>query len=359
MKRLLIVDLVSPKGHYLYNKNLLTALSGEYCIDFIGDKNLIKWVTPKVENINFLTFTSVKKGQSILKFKIEQLLRLREVIELNKYKSYDAILFSSYDTLTLSFFSEKHFNCEVFLVNHNNLSRVHSLVRKMLFKKVYLSFTGHLLFENIFKENMEKKLKISLDKCHVIPHFIVDDILSIHKNNNKERLKILYLGNDRDNKGLDVLVSAVNLFDSKNWMGNLEITVAGKLSKTYNSRRIKFKNYRISDNEYKELLKETDFVVLPYRDSFSNRVSGIFFEALSYEKAIIASDIDIFKQYFDVYGDIGYLFKEGDCRSLFNLLLDLQEKARISNIDFSDNLKMMKKEYSSRKIRKSLKELIG
>ncbi|RKD76311.1 glycosyltransferase involved in cell wall biosynthesis [Sinobaca qinghaiensis] len=360
MKKLLVADLISPQGHYIYNENLLTTLSKLYEIDFIGDYNLINRLKPIIKSVNFNTFNFLKKKENNLSFKIEQLFRIREIIKLNKDKKYDVILISSYDLVTLSLFSEKHFKAKVILVNHNNLSRIDSLIKRFCFKKVYSNFSVHLLFENIFKINLEKELKSSLDKCYIIPHFLISN--SPSENNKKSTsdiTKILYLGNDRDNKGLEVLMKAVNRFDRKDWLNNLEINVAGKLSKTYSCDKINFYNYRTSDSEYKKFILETDFIVLPYRNTFMNRVSGIFFESLSYEKPIIASDIDLFKQYFKEYGQIGYLFTEGNQESLFNLLVKLQTQNRNEYKKFLKNIKQMKEDYSIEVIQDAYKKLIG
>jgi len=165
-------------------------------------------------------------------------------------------------------------------------------------------------------------------KVSVIPHgHFIDTAVApsdsaLFKANNlldKENKYLLFFGHIKKSKGLDLLLKSLARTDSK-----IYTVIAGRMRKhgfyeyltlinKYNlSFRIKLFPGYISPEMRNELFQMADAVVLPYRRVFQ---SGVMLMALSYEKAIIASDLTPNTDMIED-GVNGFLFKTGDEDSL-------------------------------------------
>lgn len=359
----MLVDLISPKGHYKYNLNLINSLvNNNIYIKFIGDINLITWLKKQNIDNRFVEFESFETSSHI--FLIRQFSHIRQVKKSLAGEQYKALICTSYHTITLGIHSKKYFDVDrVLLFNHNNLNELSSFLKKKLFHSIYKKFNIHIVFENEFKESLERKYNKKLPKVRVLPHFVESRSsqgLCKKQDVIDNKINMLYIGNDRGNKGLDTLIESVNQLNSQNIkLKRIELVVSGALSKKYNMEQIIFRNSRLSDQEYKAAIENADFIILPYKSTFNNRVSGIFFNALTARKPVIVSNIRLFKHYFKKFGVLGYTFEADNPKKLAELLIEIDNYYNESKYkEFTENLQKMRGYYNNTKIERVLIELI-
>lgn len=133
-------------------------------------------------------------------------------------------------------------------------------------------------------------------------------------------IQFLFFGNILFYKGLDLLLEAVNALQNESGIPPFELVIAGRSDDwetTYeplikNKALVKKHIRFIGNDEIAPFFSLADYVVLPYRDATQ---SGPLKIAFNYNKPVIASDIDSFREEIKDGVD-GYLFKSGDVVAL-------------------------------------------
>lgn len=171
-------------------------------------------------------------------------------------------------------------------------------------------------------------------KIFSVPHFKYDfsmvskgvvsnDVKSAF---NSDLINILFFGQIRFSKGLDVLFEALNFLE-ESVLKKINIIIAGNdkeniinnftLSKTLSITVI---NRYIKDNELFYLYSNTDYAILPYKEISQ---SGVVEAALYFKKQLILSDLAYFKKILSSYPSFGFSFKSENPNDLKELLTKL------------------------------------
>ncbi len=126
----------------------------------------------------------------------------------------------------------------------------------------------------------------------------------------KNMVNILFFGNINESKGIDILMSAVNLIDDK-IAQRVNFIIAGKdfdgvwrTIKIKKNRNIHYIIRHITDNELNYLYTNVDYIAMPYRKTSQ---SGIIETAFYFKKPIIATDIPYFHFVLDKFKSFGLL----------------------------------------------------
>lgn len=126
----------------------------------------------------------------------------------------------------------------------------------------------------------------------------------------KEKVNILFFGNLTREKGIDILLEAVNNLNEDD-APRINIIVAGKdidgvykRVKINQDRNISFFIRHITDDELRYLYENVNYLALPYRKTSQ---SGILEMAFYFKKPIIASDIPYFRKMLTLFPSFGYL----------------------------------------------------
>lgn len=159
-------------------------------------------------------------------------------------------------------------------------------------------YAGIRLFVPHFRYCFQKDYNIRL---------VGQDVISSIAN---DKVNILFFGNITYDKGIDILISAVNkLTPDKSQQVN--IIIAGKdfdgtvyRTKPQNEEIFNIILRHIEDDELVYLYEHTDYVALPYRKTSQ---SGILEMAFYFRKPIIASDIPYFKKMLSDFPSFGVL----------------------------------------------------
>ncbi len=125
-----------------------------------------------------------------------------------------------------------------------------------------------------------------------------------------DKVNLLFFGNINYNKGIDILITAINNLPEEH-ATRLNVIIAGKdidgsihnvFPENKNLFHIVLKH--IEDDELVYLYEKTDYVTLPYRKTSQ---SGILEMAFYFQKPIVASKIPYFKKMLTEFPSFGIL----------------------------------------------------
>lgn len=124
------------------------------------------------------------------------------------------------------------------------------------------------------------------------------------------KVNLLFFGNITREKGIDILLDAVNNLSDAD-AARINVIVAGKdidgvwrRVKVKPGRKVHFFTRHISDDELRFLYTSVDFLALPYRKTSQ---SGILEMAFYFRKPIIASHIPYFRKMLTEFPSFGIL----------------------------------------------------
>jgi glycosyltransferase involved in cell wall biosynthesis len=179
---------------------------------------------------------------------------------------------------------------------------------------------------------------IASDKITIIPHFDYKYLKKYNTNNDKFKNKnqyILFFGNIKPYKGLDVLINALKIVEKSVGKEKLNVLVAGKgsienyeyLLDKNNLQYIHILNENIPTNEIPNLFLNSKMVVLPYIDASQ---SGIIPLAYTFAKSVIVSNVGSLAEYVE-HGKTGYVFNKGDTEELAKYIIEYIQNDDLSN----------------------------
>lgn len=138
-------------------------------------------------------------------------------------------------------------------------------------------------------------------------HNVGTDIVDAFAEN---KVNILFFGNITYEKGIDILVSSVNMLDSES-LDRINVIIAGKvldgaIHRIKPMEKSVFKTIlrHIGDDEMKFLYGHADFVALPYRKTSQ---SGVLEMAFHFHKPVIAKDLPYFRKNLLEFPSFGIL----------------------------------------------------
>jgi glycosyltransferase involved in cell wall biosynthesis len=176
-------------------------------------------------------------------------------------------------------------------------------------------------------------------------------------------LKLLFFGQIKKVKGLEILIKALAIVNKK--FKNVTLTIAGNIwhdDITYYKNLITDLNLSenitthfkyIEEIDAIQLFKDSDMIVLPYKKIYQ---SGVLLLSMSYGRACLCSDLDAFNEIV-LNNETGYIFENNNIDSLSKKILEIyQKRFEISRIE--DNAQeLLKTKFNWDTISKLTKEL--
>jgi glycosyltransferase involved in cell wall biosynthesis len=151
----------------------------------------------------------------------------------------------------------------------------------------------------------------------------------------RDRKIVLFAGTVRPHKGIDDLVRALNIIDSKGKVNLLIVggNVEGKIDSALyglDSKRTLHLGYQ-PHAFMPEILHLSDLVVLPQKDNLMSRaqVPGKVFEAMAMAKPIIATSLSDLPEILE---DCGIVIRPGDIEALARNIRNIIENPRIGSM---------------------------
>jgi glycosyltransferase involved in cell wall biosynthesis len=192
-------------------------------------------------------------------------------------------------------------------------------------------------------------------KNHYYAPFVLEERKPTNACLPEKTIRFLFFGYIREYKRLDLLINAFqDLY--KSGVQQIELVIAGSCDnwRHYQSlitidKGIEARIEIIPETDIPDLISSCHYLVLPYQDGTQSAVLNL---AYQYNKPVITSDIDAFRQ-FVVDGSTGFLFKTGSRDSL----TEVMRNTVLSHEENYGNLKANIKEYVKQEL--SLEQIIS
>jgi hypothetical protein len=231
-----------------------------------------------------------------------QLIYLRLFVD---FKSYDVVIFSSYDEIALSIVP---FNRKLFLINHDNARGLDNNFKAWCLKKISNKH-NHI----VFNEYMSNKFKEhGIDNVYTVSHGCTTPIdFSVLENS--------YELNNLSNKLLSdkyryIIFSPSSAVDNTFFKEVLEypeflnflstekiLFVFRNNSFQIDNENLLVLNEHLSKNQYELLFLKSEIILINYPKLFKYRVSGVFFECCANYKKVLIRKNQAFENYYSFF----------------------------------------------------------
>jgi len=175
---------------------------------------------------------------------------------------------------------------------------------------------------------------------NLIPHGnYIPFVKRVTAQTKRNPFKILFFGQIKQVKGLDILLEALHIIKERGI--NCELTIAGKLWKESFEKYENIINEKglapfirvnikyIPDDEIWDYFNDSNLVVLPYKKIYQ---SGVLLMAMSYGRAVLTSNLPAFTEIIK-HNHNGYLFINGDPISLANTIESIIKCNNIPDVE--------------------------
>lgn len=312
---------LTPDYFFDVDASVVPLLAKHYEINWI----LINTLNSKRE-INGLIINEIKPKELNLKYKQKDPRIIIQYIKL-----FISMHKSKYDLIYLSFEGPPFFFPLFFMIfnlnkviygAHNVTTPKGSSNERII--KIYQSFVLKRI-KNIHvfsKFQMEIIKKMFPDKSHYYAPLALKDFGLSKTVPPCDTIRFLFFGYIREYKRLDILLNSFQeLFCSG--IQNIQLCIAGQCDNwEHYQSMIRIKSGIITrievipNADIPDLISSCHYLILPYQDGAQ---SGVLPLAYQYNKPVIASDINAFKQ-FIIDGYNGFLFKSGSQDSLSSVM---------------------------------------
>lgn len=256
-------------------------------------------------------YQKIENNKSILKKLYSTFKKFLNIVDVVKSTEDELLFFVNIDItlfVSLIFVSRTK---KIAIVNYtnyeSNTGNIKSLVKKYIYRIV------------------KDKILLEFSTFNVMSDKFIPDYYFISNDQKPERspeVDLLVIGTINEAK--DVISLIQNTVNT-----NLALRVVGKfydenyyeevLKCSYNASNITILNKYLSEEEYRDEISRTKYVVLPYRmDIYNNLTSGVFLDAIYNNKPIICPKTPFFEQFID--SNIGIIYsKMNDLEGLIEL----------------------------------------
>lgn len=229
------------------------------------------------------------------------------------------------------------------LVN-NASSRIH---------RYTYALVDHVIVHNNFSKKELTKKDIEPEKITIVAHGNYLPFVKTIENdsfNNSDQFNLLFFGQIKEMKGLDVLIEAIAIANKTN--PNIYLTIAGRpwhtnaekyhemvLQLGLSEQISEHYNY-IPNEEVINYFEACDLVVLPYKRIYQ---SGVLLLSMSYGKPCLTSDLEPFSDIIDD-GVNGYLFRSESAQDLSKRILEIAaDKTKLLGISANASVILQEK----------------
>ncbi len=115
---------------------------------------------------------------------------------------------------------------------------------------------------------------------------------------------------------------------------------------------VEYVNAYLSDEEYADSLRKSRFVFLPHNYLFEGKLSGILADCIASRTPMISRNIHPVKEYFENYGDMGYLYEENNEYECFKKVLEENHESRY--VEFQESMTSCFDDHDDRVIMKEI-----
>jgi len=340
MKKILFCDPMSRKNLGVYDKNILENLAGEKY--FFASKG---FQFDEVYNTNVIYNYNYYEKRGILKILSYCISQVRLVKWVARHKPdilhIQWIRLPVLDIIVIFFIKFLHENISIVYTAHNSLPHnVNGKVYIYLYSVLYHLFKGIIVHTSRTKKELVDLFGINGDIVMEIPHGIIKyDVNIMAERMYQNKIVFSMTGMMSYYKGVDILIDAwlstKVLLDNNNI--HLVIAGAGDIpsEKVPENCNMTIINRMLTDEEYQNIIVNTDVGILPYRKISQ---SGVLLSLLAEHKPVIVSDCGGLTQPFAV-GEVGWIITDLSTQSLSEMIINvISDEKKIRRIQNNDTL---------------------
>ena len=374
-EKVAIIDSLGAHGssHHFYLYGQSKGLADNNVVVTLYTNNVTR--NPNYEGVGFFTFyknifSSKIRIWSGLKYIFGSILSLLHA-KFSGVKICHFHLFHVNILVLFDFILTKILRMKVVYTIHDIVSFENKKSNNRLSNWIYMKSDKILTHNSFSKKIFDNYFIAPKHGVDIIPHGNYIPFLHIQKDKNKsrdrlsipkDRTVLLFFGMIKKVKGLEILLESLNNVVDKN--PNVLLVIAGRtwendfsyyqeiIDKNSLSDFCLIHNKFIPHDDVKHYYAASDLVVLPYKRIYQ---SGVLMMSLSYEKAVLVSDLepltDLIKD-----NDTGFVFRsEDDCSLSSKLNNILSDKENLDNIS-KKGLELIKKKYDWLEVGKQTKK---
>lgn len=337
--KLLILDFWFGKTHQRTNKRTLQILSGISSLLVTNYKGYYE--NGDVDgNIEYIEVKCHNANTSKLRQRLRSMYNIYESWKAVKNRTdYDAILVTGYEVISVAFmFLLFKTDKPIFLQYHQHVDEVSNRVKRFFFN-FYKEKAYHVFLEESFASFFKEITHVKANRIYVVHHFIMD---KINENTNEGDL-VLGISSSNDESVIERLIREER--DNCLLKNNGIYMQLRSREHIFDDGYLKVDNNYLSAKEYKELYDTAGIIlVIPKKEEFHHRVSGLIYDALSSGKKVIGINIEIMRIMNHYAPTMFYILDEG--QSIVDLVNTVMKK-RISDND----LQKIRRRHSDERIR--------
>ena len=319
-------------AHVPINSSLLKMISNIFNEDkilFIAEKEHLEKVKGNVDcyNINYIEKINPfsNSGFQIFLKEVLECINFLKILYLYKKDKANLIVIFSMFSLTHYFIKLIKIllpEVNILVVLHGELEYMREkkrlnirlfglILKKALILKndvnMYYLVLGKVIKKNLLEYlNMEEKSIITIDHPYEYSNIV-------NKNVDFEHIKIATIGVATKAKNTQFIFKLGEALNRFIIIDKLNLSIIGILDKSvvsYTNDNVSYlgSNSLLDRSAFEMAIQKIDYAVFFYDNNYYKMcASGAFFDAIKFEKPIIAIKNDFFNYYFNILGNIGYL----------------------------------------------------
>lgn len=271
--------------------------------------------------------------------------------ELNENPKKDVLVITGNASILWAikyYLGTKHKDKKVQVIIHGNFSTLSRIPRRSILNPFYypgslktaLRIPGykrfqHIVLEDAVRDAILKRLPFLKNSVRVLDHPIPGDEHHVGTNNFDLPIRFGFLGLATEQKGFSKYLTVAAEI-SKRFPGQVKFHLIGRLPDKYKHGNLSKMaclsetpgGERMSRNEYVNRLKSLHFVCLFFDKYYESCASGVLMDSIAWEKPIIATQLPIFKNIQQRFGDIGYLCKKNEFIDIISSIIEKNDSDR-------------------------------
>lgn len=307
MERVLVAELLYPKGHKTINKHFLECISKSFDITLLDNNEYFTHIDPVI--IKKRLFVKDKAVYRRERYKVFcYFFTLRRIAEIAKKEKIEKVVLLSFHTI--SYWMAKCFfkGLKVFVVHHNDID--------VLAKNKYFRFAFNYVKDDIIHCVLEDFIKDGLISMYHVPsnlvHTVNNPIMLAPAGATTARKVVLFLGIGQSND--EHFIKKLIDLDQTNYLGDFrdgKILLRSKKYK-YEGKIVTVFTGFLEKEKYDNLYQRANACIVSYEATFNLRSSGSIEDAFRNRKKVIVTDFLAAHYYAVQYPNNCILCKSGE-----------------------------------------------
>ncbi len=347
MKNIVLADPLSPEGHKDIDKVIIRLLK-DYCNlvvitadEYLDEKfNNVRYISLK-KDLFYISNNSLKNRKRLFQVLMVIKKYLKEIEDI------DNLIIMSYDTITFSIWNRLFKGIPLKLLNKTyiyNHSNIDEIISSRIKNKMFNLISSDIHFV-CYEEFIRNKVEILYQKQSIVirhnisnykKKFMLEKVRKELKQFfNDESFVISFPSTIYDQYNI---LSCIIKLDKSGYLRDHGIKIFIKRATSeYVSKNIMILNDYLTFDEYSYIFLKSNSIGIIYNPSeYVYRVSGVYFDALTFKKPVIYSKTLFFEDQVKRFGAIGSEYTQDMRKSIIDICnADYDEL--INNISKANN----------------------